>query len=165
MGHVQLADFSLSKFLENNKTTKTFCGTSDYLSPEMILNKPYDKSIDWWSFGILIYEMVTGETPFQESNLQQKYRAICTDNVRFNKKISPELQDLILKLLIKDPSQRLGSSSDDYEEIQKHPFFKGVDFQLVYDKKTKPSWKPNLKNSIDVSNFDQEFTTNQFENI
>lgn len=158
-GHLKITDFGLVKQnMKAGSTTSTFCGTSEYIAPEMLQQNPYTKSVDWWSFGILVFEMLTGLPPFFDDNVNKMYRMIVTQDVDFPAYISPVAKDLISKLLTKDPEKRLGNGPSDSEEIKAHPFFDGLNWDDVINKRIKPEWQPEIKNDTDTGNFDPEFT-------
>ncbi|CCI44484.1 unnamed protein product [Albugo candida] len=163
-GHVRLTDFGLSKEAVTGAGavggTKTFCGTPEYLAPEILENKGHGKAVDWWSLGTLIYEMLTGLPPFYDQNMQRMYDKILNAPLRFPSFMSAEAKDLLTGLLTRKVSDRLGSGPTDAEEIKSHPFFKEVDFEAVYRREVIPEFQPpNRLGSIDTSNFDLEFTT------
>jgi serine/threonine protein kinase len=157
-GHVRLTDFGYAKQLQGADKTSTFCGTADYLAPEVLLAKPYNKSVDWWSFGCVIFEILTGVSPFYCANLKQMYRSILQDDPKFPQIVSPNARDLLTRLLRKNPTERLGNGPDDAKDIQAHPFFTGIDWKAVFERKIKPPWKPAIKSETDTSLFDEEFT-------
>lgn len=158
-GHLRLTDFGLVKTqMFGDSTTGTFCGTPEYIAPEMLTQQPYTKVVDWWSFGIIVFEMLTGLPPFYDENTNKMYRMVLHDQVVFPPYLSPEAVDLISKLLDKDPAHRLGGSEEDVEEIKRHPFFKPINWDDVLAKKYTPEWIPSIKGELDVSNFDMEFT-------
>ena len=156
-GNIKLTDFGLSKVVsnnENNSTTNTLCGTLEYIAPEIFKRKPYNKSIDWFSFGVVLYEMLTGQLPFNIKNEEfdeNKYK-----NINYPEKISPEAKELIEKLIEVEPEKRLGYNSSD--EIRNSAFFKEVDFEKVYNKQYKPPFKPRLNGELDLKYFDINFT-------
>jgi serine/threonine protein kinase len=163
-GHLKLTDFGLVKSkMEDGSTTSTFCGTPEYIAPEILEEKPYTKAVDWWSFGILVYEMLVGIPPFYSENTNRLYRAILHDSIVFPEEISQRAKDFISKLLMKMPAARLGAGDDDQEEVMKHPFFSGYDWEDVMEKRIVPEWVPNIKTELDVSNFDREFTSEYSE--
>lgn len=130
-GHIKLADFGLSK--ENagfNTLNLSFCGSPLYLAPEMVRKKGHDKTIDWYIFGLIIYEMLHGQTPFFEMDKKLLFKKILMGKVSFKLGLSENVKDLIRKLLEKNPKKRLGAK-DDAEEIKAHPFFKDVDWKAV----------------------------------
>lgn len=162
-GHIRLTDFGLSKEAVSgagaNGGTKTFCGTPEYLAPEILENKGHGKAVDWWSLGTLIYEMLTGLPPFYDQNMQRMYDKILNAPLRFPSFMSAEAKDLLTGLLTRKVGDRLGSGPTDAEEIKAHPFFKGIDWEAVARKEIIPEFKPpNRLGSIDTSNFDVEFT-------
>ncbi|DAZ94307.1 TPA: hypothetical protein N0F65_012076 [Lagenidium giganteum] len=162
-GHIRLTDFGLSKEAVSGAGaaggTKTFCGTPEYLAPEILENKGHGKAVDWWSLGTLIYEMLTGLPPFYDQNMQRMYDKILNAPLRFPSFMSAEAKDLLTGLLTRKVSDRLGSGPTDAEEIKAHAFFKGMDWEAIYRKEVVPEFKPpNRLGSIDTSNFDIEFT-------
>lgn len=162
-GHLKLTDFGLSKEAVTGAGavggTKTFCGTPEYLAPEILENKGHGKAVDWWSLGTLIYEMLTGLPPFYDQNMQRMYDKILNAPLRFPSFMSAEAKDLLTGLLTRKISDRLGSGPTDAEEIKAHPFFRGIDWEAVMRKEVVPEFKPpNRLGSIDTSNFDAEFT-------
>jgi len=158
-GHLKITDFGLVKAKMNgNSTTSTFCGTPEYIAPEMLQQQPYTKSVDWWSFGILIFEMLTGLPPFYDENTNKMYRMIINDPIDFPDDMSPEAQDLISKLLDRNPATRLGAGPTDVEEIKSHRFFAPLRWPDVMSRKIEPEWKPEISNATDTRNFDEEFT-------
>ena len=156
-GNIKLTDFGLSKVISNNgdiNTTNTLCGTLEYIAPEIFKRKPYDKSIDWFSFGVVLYEMLTGQLPFHIKNEEfdeNKYK-----NIKYPEKMSPEAKELIEKLIEIEPEKRLGYNSSD--EIRNSAFFKEVDFEKVYNKEYRPPFKPRLNGELDLKYFDINFT-------
>ena len=157
-GHIRITDFGLAKEVGGNQKATTFCGTPEYLAPEMLQRQPYTKAVDWWSYGVLIFEMLTGLPPFYEENVNAMYRAILNDDIEFPSSMSSEAVDFIRKLLDRNPAKRLGSSDNDVEEIKAHPFFAAIDWKAVMDKKYEPEWIPPISDATDVSLFDEEFT-------
>uniref|UniRef100_A0A4W6F0A9 Ribosomal protein S6 kinase n=1 Tax=Lates calcarifer TaxID=8187 RepID=A0A4W6F0A9_LATCA len=164
-GHVVLTDFGLSKeFLEEEKErTYSFCGTIEYMAPEIIRGKAgHGKSVDWWSLGILMFELLTGASPFTlegERNSQSEVsKRILRCDPPFPAMIGPTAQDLLRKLLVKDPHKRLGSGPRGAEDIKAHPFFKGLNWADLAQKKVSSPFKPELKSELDVGNFAEEFT-------
>uniref|UniRef100_A0A7N8XZU6 Ribosomal protein S6 kinase n=1 Tax=Mastacembelus armatus TaxID=205130 RepID=A0A7N8XZU6_9TELE len=164
-GHVVLTDFGLSKeFLEEEKErTYSFCGTIEYMAPEIIRGKAgHGKSVDWWSLGILMFELLTGASPFTlegERNSQSEVsKRILHCDPPFPSIIRPTAQDLLRKLLVKDPHKRLGSGPRGAEDIKAHSFFKGLNWADLAQKKVQSPFKPELKSELDVGNFAEEFT-------
>lgn len=158
-GHVKLTDFGLSKIFENeDDKAYTVCGTPQYLAPEILLRKGYDKAVDWWSLGCVLYEMLYGRLPFKFKKGQKISLNIYKEEIAFDKKISEAAKDLIINLLIFDPKSRLGSGVDGGEKIKNHNFFKGVNWKDVWDRKLEPPFVPNLKSDQDLKYFDSSFT-------
>jgi serum/glucocorticoid-regulated kinase 2 len=144
-GFIKLSDFGISKFLGLNEQTTTFCGASEYLSPEIILGIGYNKNTDWWSLGIFLYELSFGLPPFYHENTERLYDLICHEEFKFPNickqsysafPVFSDFKDLVFKLLCKDPNNRLGSKNG-LDEIKSHAFFYGVNFDLIINKKTK----------------------------
>ncbi|KAK9451156.1 kinase-like domain-containing protein [Limtongia smithiae] len=159
-GHIALCDFGLSKAnLASNDTTNTFCGTTEYLAPEVLLDdQGYTKMVDFWSLGVLIFEMCCGWSPFYADDIQQMYKNIAFGKVRFPKDaLSTEGKSFVKGLLNRNPKHRLGAI-DDARELKRHPFFDDIDWDLLVQKKVPPPFKPHLTSETDTSNFDPEFT-------
>ncbi|KAI7867750.1 kinase-like domain-containing protein [Spinellus fusiger] len=157
-GHIALCDFGLCKLnMKGNDKTNTFCGTPEYLAPELLLGQGYTKTVDWWTLGVLLYEMMTGLPPFYDENTNEMYRKILQDELRFPEEMSEEAKGLLRGLLTRDPNERLGNSGP--EAIKNHPFFASIDWQKLMQKKVQPPFKPSVDGSNDTSNFDEEFTS------
>lgn len=159
-GHIALCDFGLSKAnLTDNDTTNTFCGTTEYLAPEVLLDEHgYTKMVDFWSLGVLVFEMCCGWSPFYAEDTQQMYKNIAFGKVRFPRDaLSTEGRNFVKGLLNRNPKHRLGATRD-AEELKEHPFFADVDWDALGKKNVVPPFKPKLKGELDVSNFDPEFT-------
>ena len=147
-GYLKLADFVSAKKVKNNEKILSFCGTPNYLAPEVITKNDIDKMADWWSFGIFLFEMLCGIPPFYAENINKIYEMIKNSTVQFPQKIniSDEAKDIIQKLLEKDPKIRLGSQNG-IAEIKKHPFFSKIDFNLIEQKKIEAPFKPKIYNN------------------
>lgn len=134
-GHIRIADFGLSKVLKgtdgNLQRTDTFCGTREYVAPEMIRGESYDTSLDLWAYGILLYEMLSGRTPFYTPQHNQIYKRIEKAPIFYPHHLSPEVRSLIEKLLKREPSQRIGSGEEGLIAIKKHKWFVGVDWEKL----------------------------------
>ena len=155
-GYPILTDFGLAKFLPGNKMTSSFCGTPAYLAPEIIKESGHNKMADWWSLGILIFEMLTGSTPFHAPDQYQTYTNIVKNEIKFSPDIpiSPNAKNFIHSLLEKDPNKRIGVSKDS-EELLAHPWFVDIKIQNVLEKKVTAPFIPDLKNI--EKNFQQNF--------
>jgi serine/threonine protein kinase len=152
-GHLKLTDFGLVKQLDSDEeTTSTFCGTSEYLAPEIVARRPYGMKIDWWTIGILTYELLFGQTPFYRDNKARMFDAIRNENPRFPGRVDPNVVSFISMLLEKDPEAR-----GDFSKIRGHPFFAGLDFEKVLAREIVPSYVPEVSGA-GVKNFDSEFT-------
>lgn len=158
-GHIALCDFGLCKLnMKDSDTTNTFCGTPEYLAPEILNGQGYNKVIDWWTLGVLLYEMLSGLPPFYDEVTDKMYQKILTDPLVFGPDIGAEARSILTSLLNRDPTKRLGVNGA--EEIKKHPFFeKHIDFKKLLQKKIQPPFKPSVASPVDVSNFDTVFTT------
>jgi serine/threonine protein kinase SCH9 len=159
-GHIALCDFGLSKAnLTKNDTTNTFCGTTEYLAPEVLLDEQgYTKMVDFWSLGVLVFEMCCGWSPFYAEDTQQMYKNIAFGKVRFPRDaLSTEGRNFVKGLLNRNPKHRLGATRDAVE-LQEHPFFADVDWDALGKKNLIPPFKPKLTSNADTSNFDPEFT-------
>ena len=158
-GHIKLTDFGLSKIFENeNDKAFTVCGTPQYLAPEILLKKGYDKSVDWWSLGCVLYEMLYCRLPFKFKKGQKISLSIYKEEIPFDKKISEDAKDFISNLLIFEPKSRLGYGTNGAENIKNHKFFKGINWNDVWDKKLEPPFVPKLKDEQDLKYFDSSFT-------
>lgn len=157
-GHIALCDFGLCKLnMKENEKTNTFCGTPEYLAPEILSGNGYNKSIDWWTLGVLLYEMIHGLPPFYDENTDRMYEKILNKPLEFGEEFSDEAVSILTGLLNRDPSQRLGVRGAD--DIKCHPFFSNhIDFALLAHKRIRPPFKPSVVSPVDVSNFDTIFT-------
>lgn len=187
-GFAKLTDFGLAKSLTINDIAKTFCGTPEYIAPEIILDKGCNREADWWSLGILIYELLFGMPPFYSEDVQEMYKKTLLETLKFQSKkifISPEAKDFIAGLLIKSPKKRLGAIADSLE-IMNHSWFKDFNWAKLLDRTLIPPYNPNSKEwekhfdpasmnqkafdslcSVDpllVQKFDQEFKVFDFNN-
>ena len=153
-GHIKLTDFGLSKDIEQTKTTNSFCGTSDYLAPEVILQMPYSFPVDIWALGVLAYEMILGNTPFFDDNKSKLFEKIVNDEPVFPPNLDSRIVDFLSKLLTKNPAQR-----PTFDQMKSHPFFEGFDWEKVMNKVYAPNYIPQIKDLLKPDNFDPEFTS------
>uniref|UniRef100_A0A3Q2CGK5 Protein kinase C n=1 Tax=Cyprinodon variegatus TaxID=28743 RepID=A0A3Q2CGK5_CYPVA len=160
-GHCKLADFGMCKEgINNGVTTTTFCGTPDYIAPEILQELEYGASVDWWALGVLMYEMMAGQPPFEADNEDDLFESILHDDVLYPVWLSKEAVSILRAFMTKNPAKRLGCmvSQGCEEAIKTHPFFREIDWVLLEQRKVKPPFKPRIKTKRDVNNFDQDFT-------
>ncbi|AFR98040.1 classical protein kinase C [Cryptococcus neoformans C23] len=161
-GHVKVADYGLCKEeMWFGKTTSTFCGTPEFMAPEILLEQRYGRAVDWWAFGVLTYEMLLGQSPFRGEDEDEIFDAILEDEPLYPITMPRDAVSLLQRLLTRDPTRRLGAGEGDAEEIKQHLFFRDVNFDDVYHKRIPPPYFPVIGNATDTSNFDQEFTREQ----
>lgn len=155
-GYPKVVDFGFAKVIKNTKTF-TLCGTPEYLAPEIVLGRGHDKAVDYWAFGILVYEMIAGYSPFSDpENMDQVVicRNIVNGRLMFPRNFDPDCKDMIKQLLNRDPSSRLGNLRGGYDEIKSCRWFADFDFEAMMKKTLKAPWKPAVKGITDTSNFD-----------
>uniref|UniRef100_A0A8C4I918 non-specific serine/threonine protein kinase n=1 Tax=Dicentrarchus labrax TaxID=13489 RepID=A0A8C4I918_DICLA len=158
-GHMKITDFGLCKEgITDAATMKTFCGTPEYLAPEVLEDNDYGRAVDWWGLGVVTYEMMCGRLPFYNQDHEKLFELILMEDIKFPRTLSSDAKSLLSGLLIKDPNKRLGGGPDDAKEIMRHSFFSGIDWQDVYDKKLVPPFKPQVTSETDTRYFDEEFT-------
>ncbi|VDO36183.1 unnamed protein product [Haemonchus placei] len=160
-GFVKLADFGLCKEgMGPSDKTSTFCGTPEFLAPEVLTESSYTRAIDWWGLGVLIFEMLVGEPPFSGDDEEEIFDSIVNDEVRYPRFLSIESISIMRRLMRKNPDKRLGAGEKDAEEVKMQRFFKHIDWQWdrLLRKEITPKFIPQIKNPEDVSNFDDEFT-------
>jgi len=159
IGHVCLTDFGLSKeMVTTANAARTFCGTPEYLAPEILQGIGHGKAVDWWSLGTLVFEMLTGLPPFYSRNINHMYEKILKAELRCPTYLPPEVKQLIEALLVRDPLRRMGSGPGDIKELEKAAFFSTISFNKVFNKEYTPIYKPNVGGETDVANFDPQFT-------
>ncbi|KAM9595787.1 serine/threonine-protein kinase N3 isoform 2-T2 [Morphnus guianensis] len=159
-GFVKIADFGLCKEgIGFGDRTNTFCGTPEFLAPEVLTDISYTRAVDWWGLGVLIYEMLVGESPFPGDDEEEVFDSIVNDEVRYPRFLSSEALSIIRKLLRKCPERRLGAGEKDAEEIKIQAFFKEIDWDALFARTLKPPFVPTLRDPTDISNFDEEFTS------
>lgn len=182
-GHIKVADYGLCK--ENmwqDNTTGTFCGTPEFMAPEILLEQKYGRAVDWWAFGVLVYEMLLGQSPFRGEDEDEIFDAILEDEILYPVNMSRDsvsicqrvsffifylydlfvlfffINDYFMQLLTRDPKKRLGAGPSDAAEIKEHPFFLGVNWDDMLAKRVPPPFCPSISGPLDTSNFDEEFT-------
>ncbi|XP_077058236.1 serine/threonine-protein kinase N1b isoform X3 [Siphateles boraxobius] len=158
-GYVKIADFGLCKEgMGHGDRTSTFCGTPEFLAPEVLTDTSYTRAVDWWGLGVLIYEMLVGESPFPGDDEEEVFDSIVNDEVRYPRFLSTEAIGIMRRLLRRNPERRLGSGEKDAEDIRKQPFFRNMDWDALLQRRVPPPFVPALTGKEDVSNFDSEFT-------
>uniref|UniRef100_A0A8C2H5Y7 Protein kinase C n=1 Tax=Cyprinus carpio TaxID=7962 RepID=A0A8C2H5Y7_CYPCA len=153
-GHIKIADFGMCK--ENmfgEARTCTFCGTPDYIAPEILLGQKYGTSVDWWSFGVLLYEMLIGQSPFHGHDEEELFQSIRTDDPCYPRWVTRDTNDILVKLFVREPERRLGVKGN----IRQHAFFKDIDWNALEKRQVEPPFRPTVKSAGDCSNFDKEF--------
>ena len=157
-GYLKITDFGLSKAnISGDKDAESFCGTPEYLAPEVLARKGYGKPVDWWSFGSILFEMLTGVPPFYEQDRDKLFNSIKNEEPDYPAELSEECVDLLKGLLTKDPTQRLGCGENGSDDIMYHPWFKIVDWDALVDYKIVPPFKPRLSGLEDTKYIDDEF--------
>lgn len=159
-GHIRLTDFGLSKegISSSSSGANSFCGTPEYLAPEILNRQGHGRAVDWWSLGALLYEMITGRPPFYCQDRERLFEKIRKSELHYPPSVSRPAKKVLVGLLTKDPTRRLGSGPSDAEEIQQKDFFAGLDFNKLMKGEIPPPWKPDISGSLDTSQFDKEFT-------
>ncbi|XP_078686032.1 serine/threonine-protein kinase N2-like isoform X6 [Branchiostoma floridae x Branchiostoma belcheri] len=161
-GFLKIADFGLCKEgMAYGDRTSTFCGTPEFLAPEVLTETSYTRAVDWWGLGVLIFEMLVGESPFPGDDEEEVFDSIVNDDVRYPRFLSTEAIAIMRRLLRRNPERRLGSTERDAEDVKKQPFFRNVNWDDLLMRRVKPPFVPTIKHSEDVSNFDEEFTTEE----
>jgi len=160
-GHIKVADFGMCKEdCKEGSWATTFCGTPDYIAPEIILEKPYGPSVDWWALGVLLYEMLIGQPPFDADSEDELFPAILRNKVMFPAWLGVEAKDCTNRLLIKEVPKRLGCGPRGGAELKGHPFFKSLDWVKLEARQIEPPFKPAVpKKGNLIANFDSDFTS------
>ncbi len=157
-GHIKLTDFGLSKRYVDGTQANTFCGTPEYLAPEVVTGVGHGKEVDWWSLGILLFEMLVGLPPFYSENVNLMYEFIQKAELRIPSFVSPRARVLITGLLQRDPVDRLGYGQEDVEQIKVVEFFSEISWERLLRREIKPEFVPKVRGTTDTNYFDTEFT-------
>ncbi|KAM6950311.1 ribosomal protein S6 kinase alpha-2 [Lycodopsis pacificus] len=159
-GNIKITDFGLSKeAIDHDKRAYSFCGTIEYMAPEVVNRRGHTQSADWWSFGVLMFEMLTGSLPFQGKDRKETMAFILKAKLGMPQFLSPEVQSLLRALFKRNPVNRLGAGPDGVEEIKRHRFFASIDWNKLYRKEMRPPFKPTVGRPEDTFHFDPEFTS------
>lgn len=143
-GYLQLIDFGFAKVV--TKRTYTICGTPEYIAPEILLNQGHGKPVDWWTLGILLYEMLAGYPPFQDDDPMNIYRKIINTKPRYPDGFDSNLKSLIKHLLRRDLSKRFGNLKNGAKDIKEHRFFADLNYDDLLSRKLKPPYLPDTSN-------------------
>jgi protein kinase A len=150
-GYLKLTDFGFAKYCEGR--TYTLCGTPEYLAPEILLNKGHGKPVDWWTFGVLLYEMNAGIDPFNDEDPMLIYQKILKGKIKFPSSFNSNAKSLVKHMLEADLSKRYGNLKGGVEDIKSHRLFKGLDWHALVSLQIKPPYQPKVSSSSDTSNF------------
>ncbi|ESW12061.1 hypothetical protein PHAVU_008G081400 [Phaseolus vulgaris] len=157
-GHVMLTDFGLAKQFEESTRSNSMCGTLEYMAPEIILGKGHDKAADWWSVGVLLFEMLTGKPPFCGGSRDKIQNKIVKDKMKLPAFLSSEAHSLLKALLQKEATKRLGFGPRGVEEIKGHKWFKPINWRKLEVREIQPSFRPEVAGTHCVANFEKRWT-------
>ncbi|KAL6957825.1 non-specific serine,threonine protein kinase [Sarracenia purpurea var. burkii] len=157
-GHIVLTDFGLAKEINESSRSNSMCGTTEYMAPEILLGKGHNKDADWWSVGILLYEMLTGQPPFTHANRKKLQERIINEKVKLPPRLTSEAHSLLKGLLQKEPSRRLGSGPRGADEIKSHKWFRPINWKRLESRDLLPKFKPDVSGKDCTTNFDKCWT-------
>ncbi|XP_020590064.1 serine/threonine-protein kinase AtPK2/AtPK19-like [Phalaenopsis equestris] len=158
-GHVLLTDFGLAKEFNGNDRSNSLCGTVEYMAPEIITGKGHDKAADWWSVGILLFEMLTGNPPFVGGNRDKIQQRIVKEKMKLPFYLSAQAHSLLKGLLQKEASKRLGNGPGGSNDIKNHKWFKSINWKKLEAREIQPSFRPNVADQLCIANFDKKLTS------
>lgn len=158
-GHLKVTDFGLAKCnMTDEPRTNSMCGTIEYMAPEVVAGKGHGKAVDWWSIGILLYEMLVGMPPFKSKNKATLKKKILSEKVKLPMHVTSEAHSFIKGLLQRDPTKRLGYGPSGFNNIKKHPFFKTINWKKLENMELQSPFKPLVNGVECINNFDKEYT-------
>ncbi|XP_026735413.1 atypical protein kinase C isoform X4 [Trichoplusia ni] len=167
-GHIKLTDYGMCKEgVRPGDTTSTFCGTPNYIAPEILRGEEYGFSVDWWALGVLTYEMLAGRSPFDiaqaadnpdQNTEDYLFQVILEKTIRIPRSLSVKAASVLKGFLNKSPGERLGCGENGFLDIVSHPFFKSIEWEMLEQKQVVPPFKPRLEGERDLANFPPEFT-------
>lgn len=157
-GHVMVTDFGLAKEIDESSRSNSLCGTTEYMAPEILQSKGHNKNADWWSMGILLYEMLTGQPPFTHPNRKKLQEKIINEKLKLPPRLSSEAHSLLKGLLQKEPLKRLGSGAKGAEEIRTHKWFRTINWKRLETREVEPKFKPDVSGQDCTANFDKCWT-------
>lgn len=171
-GHIKLTDYGMCKeglHIGGGDKTSTFCGTPNYIAPEMLRGEEYDFSVDYWALGVLMFEMMAGRSPFDlvghtdnpEQNTEDYlFQVILEKPIRIPRSLSVKASSILKGFLNKNPAERLGcQAATGLADIQSHPFYRSVDWEMLYNKQLPTPYKPIVKSDVNLEYFDPQFTS------
>mmetsp|Transcript_15572 Transcript_15572/g.20533 ORF Transcript_15572/g.20533 Transcript_15572/m.20533 type:complete len:332 (+) Transcript_15572:228-1223(+) len=151
-GHFKITDFGFAKKVAFK--TYTLCGTPEYIAPEVLLNKGHGKGVDWWTLGILMFEMLAGQPPFVDNDPMGIYQKILAGKISWPRYFERNAKSMIKKLLVDDLTKRLGCLKGGAGDIKRHKFFNGMDWDALTERKLPAPIVPRVNGATDTSNFD-----------
>jgi len=158
-GNIKITDFGLCKeSVFDEDTTNTFCGTIEYMAPEVIIRRGHNRSADWWSVGVVMYDMLNGGPPFTGRDRNEAKKAVCRGKLKLKSYFTMNARDLMKGLLNRQPANRLGAGPNDYLDIKAHPWFAEIDFAKLLTRALEPPYVPQLRSEDDTQLFDELFT-------
>ncbi|KAH3902544.1 protein kinase C SCDLUD_000123 [Saccharomycodes ludwigii] len=159
-GHIKIADYGLCKDeMWYGCKTSTFCGTPEFMAPEILKEQEYTKAVDWWAFGVLLYQMLLCQSPFSGDDEDEVFNAILTDEPLYPIDMAGDIVQIFQGLLTKDPEKRLGAGPKDALEVMEEPFFRNINFDDILNLRVKPPYIPEIKGADDTQYFEKEFTS------